>query len=234
MVESDERTRMEGHSFVNYASLYYRQNQTGNSYLIKKINDKFSFEIVSFYIELDVCVDQRVCCQFLWSCHDFHQKRRENQLKNVNNMKLIYFLLYAFWTRPYAIAFIFVFKLYRFARMFSAFTMDVIARCAFGLNIDTLGNNDDPFIQNAQFVLNPPINKSPFVTLLCKKKNVTHLLLGDWIICLFSIVMYPNFLTSLGSIAERLFITKELRFFFQLLENILKERSQSKEVYVFG
>ena len=94
MVESDERTRMEGHSFVNYASLYYRQNQTGNSYLIKKINDKFSFEIVSFYIELDVCVDQRVCCQFLWSCHDFHQKRRENQRKNVNNMKLIYYL---FW-----------------------------------------------------------------------------------------------------------------------------------------
>nr|CAH0100172.1 unnamed protein product [Daphnia galeata] len=94
--------------------------------------------------------------------------------------------------------------------MFSAFTLDVIARCAFGLNIDTLGNKDDPFIQNAQFVLNPPINKSPFVTLL---------------------FMYPNFLTSLGSIAERLFITKELKFFFQLLENILKERSQSQEKF---
>ena len=45
--------------------------------------------------------------------------------------------------------------------------------------------------------------------------------------------MYPNFLTSLGSIAERLFITKELKFFFQLLENILKERSQSQEVLRF-
>jgi hypothetical protein len=36
MVESDEGTGVEGHSFVSYASLYYRQNQAGNSYLIKK------------------------------------------------------------------------------------------------------------------------------------------------------------------------------------------------------
>ena len=31
MVEYDERTRMEGHSLVRHASLYYRQNQTSNS-----------------------------------------------------------------------------------------------------------------------------------------------------------------------------------------------------------
>jgi hypothetical protein len=30
--------------------------------------------------------------------------------------------------------------------------------------------------------------------------------------------------------AERLFLTKELTFFFDLLENVLRERSQSKEV----
>jgi hypothetical protein len=42
--------------------------------------------------------------------------------------------------------------------------------------------------------------------------------------------MYPKFFTA--SLAERLFITKELKFFFQLLENILKERLQTKEVRV--
>jgi cytochrome P450 family 3 subfamily A len=54
-----------------------------------------------------------------------------------------------------------------FGRTFSAFTMDVIARCAFGLKIDTLGNKDDPFITNAQFVLNPPTTKTPFIVLPC-------------------------------------------------------------------
>jgi cytochrome P450 family 3 subfamily A len=42
--------------------------------------------------------------------------------------------------------------------------------------------------------------------------------------------MYPNFFSALGGIAEGLFITKELKFYFKLLENILKERLQSKEV----
>ncbi|XP_046449629.1 cytochrome P450 3A14-like [Daphnia pulex] len=93
---------------------------------------------------------------------------------------------------------------------FSAFTMDVIARCAFGLNIETLGNKDDPFITNAQYVTNPPANKSPIV---------------------FLPFAYPNFFTSLGSLAESIFVTKELKFFFKLLENILKERSQSKEKF---
>ncbi len=46
--------------------------------------------------------------------------------------------------------------------------MDVIARCAFGLKIETLGNEDDTFIKNAQHVLNPPTNRSPIVLLPCK------------------------------------------------------------------
>ncbi len=49
--------------------------------------------------------------------------------------------------------------------------------------------------------------------------------------CVFlSIVMYPKLFSALGSFAERLFVTKQLKFFFKLLENVLKERSQSNEV----
>ncbi len=52
-------------------------------------------------------------------------------------------------------------------RIFSAFTMDVIARCAFGLKIDNLGDKDDPFIRNATFIFNPPTMKSPIILLPC-------------------------------------------------------------------
>ena len=30
---------------------------------------------------------------------------------------------------------------------FSAFTMDVIARCAFGMQLNNLGEKDDPFME---------------------------------------------------------------------------------------
>ena len=46
--------------------------------------------------------------------------------------------------------------------------MDVIARCAFGMDIANLGEKDDPFVRNAQFVMNPPTNKSPLILLPCK------------------------------------------------------------------
>ncbi|XP_057367195.1 cytochrome P450 3A2-like isoform X1 [Daphnia carinata] len=93
---------------------------------------------------------------------------------------------------------------------FSTFTMDVIARCAFGLKIDNLGNKDDPFIKNAQFVFNPPTNKSPAVLLP---------------------FMYPKVFAMFGRFTEHLIVTKEMKFFFKLLENVLQERSQSKEIY---
>lgn len=51
---------------------------------------------------------------------------------------------------------------------FSAFTMDVIARCAFGMNIENLGESDDPFMRNAAKIFRPPVNKTPLILLLCK------------------------------------------------------------------
>ncbi|XP_032792176.2 lithocholate 6-beta-hydroxylase-like [Daphnia magna] len=91
--------------------------------------------------------------------------------------------------------------------IFNAFTMDVIARCAFGLKIDNLGDKDDPFIQNAQIIFNPPSVKTPLILLP---------------------FTYPKLFSLFG---ESLFVSKELKFFFQLLQNMLQERSQSKEKY---
>nr|CAH0100563.1 unnamed protein product [Daphnia galeata] len=90
---------------------------------------------------------------------------------------------------------------------FSAFTMDVIARCAFGLKIDNLGDKDDPFIKNAQFIFNPPTMKTPLILLP---------------------FMYPKLFSMVG---ESLFVTKQLKFFLQLLENMLRERAQSEQKY---
>ena len=45
-----------------------------------------------------------------------------------------------------------------------------------------------------------------------------------------STVLFPKFLSSVSKFAERLLITKEFRFFFKLLEDVLKDRRQSKEV----
>ena len=52
--------------------------------------------------------------------------------------------------------------------VFSSFTMDVIAKCAFGLNIDKLGEKDDPFMANAKTVFNNPVIRSPLVIIPCK------------------------------------------------------------------
>ncbi|XP_046632822.1 cytochrome P450 3A2-like [Daphnia pulicaria] len=91
--------------------------------------------------------------------------------------------------------------------IYGAFTMDVIARCAFGLKIDSLGNKDDPFIKNAQFIFNPPTSKTPLILLP---------------------FMYPKLFSLVG---ESMFVTKQLKFFFELLQNILRERAQSKQKY---
>lgn len=52
--------------------------------------------------------------------------------------------------------------------------MDVIAKCAFGMTIDSLGNPDDPFMKNAKKVFIAPLTKSPLILLprnLLKRLN---------------------------------------------------------------
>ena len=46
--------------------------------------------------------------------------------------------------------------------------MDVIARCAFGMTIDNLGEKDDPFMTKAKAIFNPPVNRTPLAVIPCK------------------------------------------------------------------
>lgn len=46
--------------------------------------------------------------------------------------------------------------------------MEVIAKCAFGITIDHLGEENDPFMKKAREVFSPRINKSPIILLPCE------------------------------------------------------------------
>ena len=45
--------------------------------------------------------------------------------------------------------------------------MSIIAKCAFGMTIDNLGAENDPFIKKAKVLANQPQFRSPSILLLC-------------------------------------------------------------------
>jgi len=47
--------------------------------------------------------------------------------------------------------------------------MDVIAKCAFGLNIENLADDDDPFLKNAKGTFNSDLFKSPTILIPCER-----------------------------------------------------------------
>lgn len=51
---------------------------------------------------------------------------------------------------------------YFFHSVFEAFTMDGIAKCAFGLQVDSQNNPDDPFVKHAKRVMDGTV-ESPVV-----------------------------------------------------------------------
>ncbi|XP_057379555.1 cytochrome P450 3A11-like [Daphnia carinata] len=90
---------------------------------------------------------------------------------------------------------------------FSIFTVNVIARCVFGMKIENLGAEDDPFLRNAKVLFNPPVSKTPLILIL---------------------FIYPKLLRTIG---ERMFIQKEFQYFTYLLENLIKEREETKQKF---
>ncbi|KAI9562843.1 hypothetical protein GHT06_010298 [Daphnia sinensis] len=44
-------------------------------------------------------------------------------------------------------------------------------------------------------------------------------------------VVFPNFLSTFGSLGEKLYVIDDFKFIFRLLENVILERSQSKKKY---
>ncbi|CAG0888445.1 unnamed protein product [Darwinula stevensoni] len=84
-------------------------------------------------------------------------------------------------------------------QQYGAFTMDVVATCAFGTKIDSLGSPDDPFVENARKAFSSRKNQSPLVALLFISRWIPKLLSG-------------------------IFFTKELRFFLEVAKSIAEKR----------
>nr|QST15042.1 CYP360A2 protein [Diaphanosoma celebensis] len=91
--------------------------------------------------------------------------------------------------------------------VFSAYTIDVISKCAFGMKFENLGEEDDPFVKNAKAAFNSPLCRSPLLVIP---------------------FLFPKLLKM---ISDRAFVTKEFMFFLELLINAVKERSSSDVKY---
>jgi len=89
-----------------------------------------------------------------------------------------------------------------------ATTMDIIAKCAFGLQIENLDKKQNVFMEKARQTFATPANKSP-------------------IILLFFIL--PNLLIKWGNI---MFINNSgFKFFVNFMDNLIKERLNSSEKF---
>lgn len=87
-------------------------------------------------------------------------------------------------------------------------SMDVIAKCAFGLTIESLGNKDDPFMEKATRVFGAHINKTPFILLP---------------------FILPNFLVRWMSAG--VFHNEDFRYFVKLMTDLIEQRSKSTQKF---
>jgi len=90
----------------------------------------------------------------------------------------------------------------------SILTMSIIAKCAFGMTIDNLGAENDPFIKKAKLISDPPGLSSPFVLLL---------------------FILPSRL--LGWMGKKFFPMEAWQFFYDIMETMAKERLNNPQKY---
>ena len=95
-------------------------------------------------------------------------------------------------------------------RQFSAFTMDVIARCAFGMTIENLGEKDDPFMRNAKYVFSPPVNKTPLILILC-----TYIHIFRYIICYLYKVFKAFILLNFNVLSINSYLSKVAAYYWR-------------------
>jgi len=90
----------------------------------------------------------------------------------------------------------------------SVVTMAIIAKCAFGMNLDNLGKEDDPFMKNAKKIFGAPQNKKPAIMLR---------------------FLMPSFI--IGQLAPYFFDISIWNFFIDIMENMLERRSKTTEKF---
>jgi len=87
-------------------------------------------------------------------------------------------------------------------------TMSIIAKCAFGMTIDNLGAEDDPFITKAKMLVTSKQLNSPVILLF--------------------LVLPEKLLAWMG---KKFFPMEAWQFFFDIMETMAKERANSLEKY---
>ena len=60
-----------------------------------------------------------------------------------------------------------IFGIIFFSRQYGAFTLDVVATCAFGTKINSLGSPDDRFVEYARKAFNSSQTRSVATVLIC-------------------------------------------------------------------
>ena len=55
----------------------------------------------------------------------------------------------------------------------SILTMSIIAKCAFGMTIDKLGEKENPLLEKARRFFSPPENKTASIALVCENTIVS-------------------------------------------------------------
>ena len=150
---------MERCSVISYTGIHYGKNQTGN-----RFHFLFHFSLLLWIQFLNFQNSNR--CR-PWSQNAptvWQQNLTKSQRKKEKSMPKCKtkFYLNLNVTRNS------IFQSHLMHSEFSAFTMDVIARCAFGMTIENLGGKDDPFMNNAKVIFNPYANKTPLILLPCK------------------------------------------------------------------
>jgi len=92
---------------------------------------------------------------------------------------------------------------------FGILTMAVIAKCAFGMTIENLGSDDDPFIQKGKRILNPPS--------------------GSRLLQFLVFFMLPGWISK--HLLSKVMPMDDWQFFYDAMATMAKERSISLQKY---
>ena len=177
------RSGMERCSCGCHTHLHFRKNKTStNEISVALIERILSFNYMICYVSV-FSKDERMCrtavSTFAFTC--IHS--RKNGFKRVTSLSF-----FGQWSllKNALECFIFVNLLFEFTdqilnssnvvidislitrRELNNVTMDVIARCAFGIEFGGLGQKDDPFMQRAKRVFGGAMNTSPAILIPCK------------------------------------------------------------------
>ena len=122
-------------------------------------------------------------------------------------------------------------------REMSIVTMSVIAKCAFGMTIDNLGEKENPMIAKAGALFSPKENETPLALIMCRTKVLFVLLPKyNWYHYLYSLVdVLPKrmFKWLVAATYDKSPNQRNWKYFEDLMETMMKQREDTAQVFTF-